>query len=124
LKWGRNLGDGGESTDRNISRRQRLSLPSLTPRKQSQKSWGSFISCQRFFKRILEKEIFDVVLTQAGYDPVQAQIRLNWGVPDKPEIIVADIMKAAEDNLISRDEFRSIVRELGWKLEEIEQAQK
>ena len=76
------------------------------------------ISCQRFFKRILEKEIFDVVLTQVGYDPIQAQVRLNWGVPDKPEIIVADIMKAAEDNLISRDEFRSIVRELGWKLEE------
>ena len=78
------------------------------------------ISCQRFFKRILEKEIFDLVLTQAGFDPVQAQVRLNWGVPDKPEIIVADIMKATEDNLISRYEFRNIVRELGWKLEEIE----
>jgi hypothetical protein len=36
---------------------------------------------QRYIKRQVERDIFDVVLAQAGFDPAKAKVRLNWGAP-------------------------------------------
>lgn len=78
------------------------------------------MSLQRFVKRIVEREIFTPVLEQAGYDPKEAGVRLNWGMPETPEIIVADLLKAAELGLIRTDEFRNIMKKAGWELTEPE----
>jgi len=74
------------------------------------------LALQRFIKRTVEREIFTPITEQAGYNPKKAHIRLNWGTPKKPDIAVADILRAAELELISPEEFRSIMREMGWKL--------
>jgi len=76
---------------------------------------------QRFIKRIAEREIFSPVIEQAGYDPKEAGARLNWGIPERPEIVVADLIKAAETDLIRPDEFRNIMKDVGWELKELEQ---
>jgi len=78
------------------------------------------LSTQRYQKRMIEAEIFDPVVEQAGYDPIQAGVRLNWGMPEKPEIIIADLIKAADLGLIRADEFRTIMKKSGWELTEPE----
>jgi hypothetical protein len=72
---------------------------------------------QRFIKRALEREVFTPVIEQAGYDAKRAQVRLQWGIPARPAINMADILKAAELQLISLQEFRSLAETLGWRLE-------
>ncbi|HIH96128.1 MAG TPA: hypothetical protein HA348_01320, partial [Thermoplasmata archaeon] len=57
---------------------------------------------------------------QAGFDPAGAQVRLNWGSPDIPEIVFADIVKAAELGLIRPEEFRKNAVKFGWELWEKE----
>jgi hypothetical protein len=61
---------------------------------------------QRMVKRRVEREIFAEVVKQNGYDPTKAAVRLNWGNPEKPEIVASDLISAAEKNLIRPDEFR------------------
>jgi len=75
---------------------------------------------QRYVKRQVERDIFDVVLRQAGFDPAEAQVRLNWGTPETPEVVLADIVKAAELNLIRPEEFRKNAVKFGWELWEQE----
>ena len=74
------------------------------------------LSLQRFIKRLVEGEIFVPVVEQAGFDPVEAGVRLNWGIPERPEITVADLLRAAELCLIRTDEFRNIMKGVGWGL--------
>ena len=71
---------------------------------------------QRFVKRVVEKEVFVPIIQQEGYDPQKADCRLNWGTPERPQIVVADIIRAAELQLISSTEFRSIMKKVGWEL--------
>jgi hypothetical protein len=71
---------------------------------------------QRYIKRQVERDIFDVVLTQAGLNPSEAQVRLNWGSEKVPEIVMADILKAAELGLIRQEEFRKNAVKFGWQL--------
>jgi hypothetical protein len=71
---------------------------------------------QRFMKRAVEKEIFTPIVQQEGYDPHKAGCRLNWGIPEKPQIVVADILRAAELQLISPIEFRGMMKKVGWEL--------
>ncbi|MEM3626447.1 MAG: hypothetical protein QXZ25_00265 [Candidatus Bathyarchaeia archaeon] len=71
---------------------------------------------QRYIKRQVEREIFATVLTQAGLDPAKAQVRLNWGTEKAPEIVVADMLKAAELGLIRPEEFRKNAAKFGWEL--------
>ncbi|MEM3875391.1 MAG: hypothetical protein QXU45_09710 [Candidatus Bathyarchaeia archaeon] len=75
---------------------------------------------QRYIKRQVERDIFDVVLAQAGYDPAKAQVRLNWGSPEVPEVVMADMLKAAELGLIRQEEFRKNAAKFGWELWEQE----
>ena len=61
---------------------------------------------QRYIKRQVERAVFTPVLLQAGFNPAEARVRLNWGSPKTPEISIADMLKASELGLISREEFR------------------
>ncbi|MCX8150935.1 MAG: hypothetical protein N3D85_05495 [Candidatus Bathyarchaeota archaeon] len=71
---------------------------------------------QRYIKRQVEKDVFDSVLVQAGFDPVEARIRLSWGSPETPEVVMADLIKAAEQGLIRPEEFRKNATKFGWEL--------
>jgi len=75
---------------------------------------------QRYVKRQVERDIFSPVLRQAGFDPAEAQVRLNWGTPETPEVVFADIVKAAELGLIRSEEFRKNAVKFGWELWEEE----
>lgn len=71
---------------------------------------------QRYVKRQVERDVFSVVLRQAGLDWVEAKVRLNWGSPKSPEVSVADMLKAAELGLIRQEEFRKNAVKFGWEL--------
>jgi len=71
---------------------------------------------QRYIKRQVERDIFAVILSQAGFKPSEAQIRLNWGTEKAPEIVMADMLKAAELKLIREEEFRKNAVKFGWQL--------
>ena len=71
---------------------------------------------QRYIKRQVERDIFDVALAQGGFEPAKAQVRLNWGSPKTPEISMADMLKAAELGLIRQEEFRKNAVKFGWQL--------
>jgi hypothetical protein len=74
---------------------------------------------QRYIKRQIERDIFDVVVAQAGFNSAEAQVRLNWGSEKTPEIVMADMLRAAELGLIRKDEFRKNAVKFGWELREI-----
>ena len=71
---------------------------------------------QRYIKRQVERELFDAVLTQAGLNAAQAQVRLHWSPYKAKEVSVADLLKAAEQGLIRQDEFRKNAAKFGWQL--------
>jgi len=76
---------------------------------------------QRYIKRQVERDVFDVVLAQAGFNLAEAQVRLNWGTEKTPEIVMADMLKAAELGLIRPEEFRKNAAKFGWQLWEMPQ---
>jgi hypothetical protein len=76
---------------------------------------------QRYIKRQVERDLFDVVVKQAGLNVVAAGIRLNFGSPESPEVNVGDMLKAKELGLISKEEFRKNAVKWGWELSEEQQ---
>jgi|GEM_PF-355677 len=76
---------------------------------------------QRYIKRQVEREIFAVVVAQAGFDAAKAKVRLNFGSPETPELNPADLIKAAESGLIRAEEFRKNAVKFGWELWEQKQ---
>jgi len=79
------------------------------------------MALQRFLKRIVEREVFVPVVEQAGFDPVKAQVRLNWGIPEKPELTVGDQLRALELGAIRGEELRKMLIKQGWELWEPKQ---
>jgi hypothetical protein len=77
---------------------------------------------QRMVKRRVEREIFAVIVRQAGFDAVKAGVRLNWGSPESPEMLMADLIAAATAPvpLIRPEEFRKNAAKSGWELWEAE----
>jgi hypothetical protein len=71
---------------------------------------------QRYIKRQVEKEIFAIMVTQAGLDASKAKVRLNFGNPETPELVPADLIKAAELGLVRSEEFRKNAVKFGWEL--------
>jgi hypothetical protein len=71
---------------------------------------------QRYVKRQVERELFDVVLAQAGVDPTKAQARLHWGSPKTQEASMADMLRATELGFMRAEEFRKNAVKLGWEL--------
>ncbi len=71
---------------------------------------------QRYVKRQVERELFAKALEQEGFDPSKAKARLHWGAPQQREVNVADLLKAVESKVISREEFRKNATKFGWEL--------
>ena len=71
---------------------------------------------QRYIKRQVEREIFDAVLRQDRFKPGLAKVRLNWGSPETPELVPADLIHAAQLGLIRPEEFRRNAVKFGWEL--------
>jgi hypothetical protein len=71
---------------------------------------------QRYIKRQVEKEIFAVTVSQAGFDAAKAKVRLNFGSPETPELVPADLIRAAELGLVRAEEFRKNAVKFGWEL--------
>jgi hypothetical protein len=71
---------------------------------------------QRYIKRQVEKEIFAVIVAQNGFDATKAKVRLNFGSPETPELVPADLIKAAELGLVRSEEFRKNAVKFGWEL--------
>jgi hypothetical protein len=73
---------------------------------------------QQFLKRAVEV-LFDRVVAQAGLDPVEAQVRLNWGMPEALDYekltqilgIVTELLKV-NPSVIGTSELRKILREV------------
>jgi len=80
---------------------------------------------QRFIKRELELLWRKVIIAaDSTIDPVEAGVRLNWGAPEVPELVIADVLKAAELGVISRDEARKNLSKAGFELlQESEEAE-
>jgi hypothetical protein len=71
---------------------------------------------QRYIKRQVEKEIFAVTVSQSGFDAAKAKVRLNFGSPETPELVPADLIRAAELGLVRPEEFRKNAVKFGWEL--------
>jgi hypothetical protein len=73
-------------------------------------------SLRREIKRQVEN-IWGQVLLSNGFDPYKANMKLHFGSPEV-EYNTEDIWKAVEDQVISIDEARLILREsMKWRLE-------
>ena len=71
---------------------------------------------QRYIKRQVEKEIFAVIVAQNGFEAAKAKVRLNFGSPETPELVPADLIRAAELGLVRAEEFRKNAVKFGWEL--------
>jgi len=77
------------------------------------------MALQRFLKRCVERCLFARVVAASGLDPVKAQVRLNWGVPeslDYEKLIailsqLVEILKVAP-NVVAPRELRKILRDV------------
>jgi len=81
---------------------------------------------QRLIKRDVEKLWVKVIKdANTDLDPVKASVRLNWGAPETPEVVVADLITAATATppLIRPEEFRKNAVKFGWELWEPEPSQ-
>jgi len=80
------------------------------------------MALQRFIKRIIEREVFAPIVKQAGFDPKKVDCRLNWGVPERPQINAADVVKLAEVSAqlnvpyVSPQEVRRMLVKMGFEL--------
>ena len=65
------------------------------------------MALQRFIKRIIEKEIFDPIIIQKGFNPQKIGVRPHWGTQEKPDInallpILAQLAKDRPDILTAQ----------------------
>jgi len=75
---------------------------------------------QRFLKRGVERYLFNRVVAQAGLDPKQAQVRLNWGIKEnldyeKLSLLLSQLVLILRDigpNVITPTELRKILRDV------------
>jgi len=74
------------------------------------------LSLQRFLKRIVEREVFALVIRQAGMRPEKAKCRLHWGAPKPPEVEIQDLLRAFEVGAIRLEEVRKNLSARGWEL--------
>jgi len=78
------------------------------------------LALQRFLKRGVERHLFDRVVAQAGLDSRQAQVRLNWGLPESLDYEkltalltqLIEIVAKIGPNVITPAELRKILRDV------------
>jgi hypothetical protein len=90
-----------------------------------QASQRKIMYLQRFIARIIEKEVFEVLLRQNEMNPVEAGVRIRWGIPDRPEVKMEHIVQLAQISATSgieyltRDEVRNMLaKNAGFELQE------
>ncbi len=72
---------------------------------------------QRYVKRVVEDKIFTRLLVEHGFDPASSAVKLNWGIPERPTLRFSDIHAAYASGGISREEYRKLLRSMGWPLQ-------
>jgi hypothetical protein len=78
------------------------------------------LALQRFLKRGVERYLFNPVVAAAGLDPKQAEVRLNWGMPESLDYeklteLLSQLVLILRDigpNVITPAELRKILREV------------
>ncbi|MFQ5871529.1 MAG: hypothetical protein ACE5IB_05175 [Candidatus Geothermarchaeales archaeon] len=76
---------------------------------------------QRFFKRVVEREIFWPIVRQEGTDPLKADVRLHWGV-ETPEVTLTDLIDIiqaqakAGETYLTAEEMRNMLEKFGVEL--------
>ncbi len=78
---------------------------------------------QRDIKRMVECYVFAPFIVAANLDADLAAVRLNWGSPETPEMVMADLISAAGAGLIRPEEFRKNATKAGWELWDAQPAQ-
>ncbi|MEM3383858.1 MAG: hypothetical protein QW698_07475 [Nitrososphaerales archaeon] len=79
---------------------------------------------QHFIKE-KDEELFAKIIEQHGGDPINANVELHWGMPERPELLIEDIISAYRTGLeygapiITREEAREMLRESGWIIKEM-----
>jgi len=80
---------------------------------------------QRVVARIVEREVFKVLLRQNEIDPKKARVRIRWGMPERPEVKIDHIVQLAQISATSgieyltRDEVRNMLAKYaGFELQE------
>ncbi len=82
------------------------------------------MALQRFVKRVVEREIFTPLISQAGLDAGKTSCRLNWGLPERPEVSLADVVRLAEVSATSGvqylhpEEVRKMLVKMGFEITE------
>jgi len=75
------------------------------------------MAIQRFIKRRVEADVFAPLLREAGYQPTEAGVRLNWGQPEGPDFVSADVIEACKAGIITPEEARKILAKSGrWEI--------
>ena len=74
-------------------------------------------SLREYVEHVLENKIFPLVIQS------DAKVEVHWGQPERPELKFGDILAAAKSDafnaaIITREEARRMLRELGWILEQ------
>jgi len=79
--------------------------------------WKVYV-LRRYIKRIVEREIFAPWIEEVGLDPLQAKVRLNWGMIRRPDVnvILPLLLKTRENEDMTQEEWRNILRDLGMPL--------
>ena len=82
---------------------------------------------QRVIARIVEMEVFDVILRENDIDPEKASVRIRWGMQDRPEVKIEHIIQLAQISATSgieyltKDEARNMLAKYaGFELTEIQ----
>ena len=79
------------------------------------------LALQRFIKRTCEREVFNPLIRQAGFDPKKADCRLVWG-SEKAEVKLEDLIRLAElsankdDPIVRPEEVRKNLVKAGFDL--------
>jgi len=82
---------------------------------------------QRVIARIVEMNVFDVILRENDIDPEKAGVRIRWGMQDRPEVKIEHIIQLAQITATSgieyltREEVRNMLAKYaGFELQEDE----
>ena len=92
--------------------------------KEANRLLGNLVTAiQRAVKRIVEREIYDSLLESLGIDPAEADVRFNWGIPEKPKITLEDIQRFYStpphvEPALTRSEVRKLLKNLGFPITE------
>lgn len=65
---------------------------------------------------MVEAEVFSPVLRKSGFKYLDSGVKLHWGRPEVPELVVTDMLMAYEKGAVNLDEIRNMLVKSGWEL--------